>query len=222
MLISKACREKCEGDWGYISYWFPEEHTVWFKDSKAPTQLDYKLFTYSVENDEVSVSEPTDVKLTVSVTEINTVLAEKENKINTLTAELEIKENAVISAGETIGNLKKDIAELEPYKVQVEKAEQERIEAEIAEEKDGLKKDLLKGGLFSEEEVASAEIAELIERRDKSAIKTMIADRYIASFNNDVAEDTSNDETNTATASLEVDEVNESPSSFMTKFLLNK
>ena len=181
-----------------------------------------KLFTYSVENDEVSVSEPTDVKLTVSVTEINTVLAEKENKINTLTAELEIKENAVISAGETIGNLKKDIAELEPYKVQVEKAEQERIEAEIAEEKDGLKKDLLKGGLFSEEEVASAEIAELIERRDKSAIKTMIADRYIASFNNDVAEDTSNDETNTATASLEVDEVNESPSSFMTKFLLNK
>ena len=50
----------------------------------------------------------------------------------------------------------------------------------------------------------------------------MIADRYIASFNNDVAEDTSNDETNTATASLEVDEVNESPSSFMTKFLLNK
>ena len=101
------------------------------------------------------------------------------------------------------------------------KVDKEKLEAEIAEEKDGLKKDLLKGGLFSEEEVASAEIAELIERRDKSAIKTMIADRYIASFNNDVAEDTSNDETNTATASLEVDEVNESPSSFMTKFLLN-
>ena len=222
LLISKACREKCESDWGYISYWFPEEHTVWFKDSKAPTQLDYKLFTYSVENDEVSVSEPTDVKLTVSVTEINTVLAEKENKINTLTAELEIKENAVISAGETIGNLKKDIAELEPYKAQVEKAEQERIEAEIAEEKDGLKKDLLKGGLFSEEEIASAEIAELIERRDKSAIKTLIADRYIASFNENTAEEVSDEETNTATASLEVDEVNESPSSFMTKFLLNK
>lgn len=222
LLISKACKEKCESDCGYISYWFPEEHTVWFKDSKAPTQLDYKLFTYSVENDEVSVSEPTDVKLTVSVTEINTVLAEKENKINTLTAELEIKENAVISAGETIGNLKKDIAELKPYKAQVEKAEQERIEAEIAEEKDGLKKDLLKGGLFSEEEIASAEIAELIERRDKSAIKTLIADRYIASFNENVTEDMSNEETNTATASLEVDEVNESPSSFMTKFLLNK
>ena len=50
----------------------------------------------------------------------------------------------------------------------------------------------------------------------------MIADRYIASFDNNVAKDVSNEETNTATASLEVDEVNESPSSFMTKFLLNK
>ena len=130
--INKACEDAIKF-WGYISYWFPEEHTVWFKSDDAPTQLDYKLFTYTVENDEVTVSEPQDVKLTVSVSDVNTVLAEKDEKIETLAAELEIKDKAVISAGEKIGKLNVQISELEPYKEQVEKAEQEKIEAEIAE-----------------------------------------------------------------------------------------
>lgn len=221
--INKACEDAIKY-WGYISYWFPEEHTVWFKSDDAPTQLDYKLFTYTVENDEVTVSEPQDVKLTVSVSDVNTVLAEKDEKIETLTAELEIKDKAVISAGEKIGKLNVQISELQPYKEQVKKAEQEKIEAEIAEEKESLKKNLLKGGLFTEEEIAKAEIAELIEARDKTAINSLIAEKYIASFDKeetDVAEDVETEESNpvTATASLETDDVNESASSFMTKFL---
>lgn len=221
--INKACEDAIKY-WGYISYWFPEEHTVWFKSDDAPTQLDYKLFTYTVENDEVTVSEPQDVKLTVSVSDVNTVLAEKDEKIETLTAELEIKDKAVISAGEKIGKLNVQISELQPYKEQVEKAEQEKIEAEIAEEKESLKKNLLKGGLFTEEEIAKTEIAELIEARDKTAINSLIAEKYIASFDKeetDVAEDVETEESNpvTATASLETDDVNESASSFMTKFL---
>lgn len=221
--INKSCEDAIKF-WGYISYWFPEEHTVWFKSDDAPTQLDYKLFTYTVENDEVTVSEPQDVKLTVSVSDVNTVLAEKDEKIETLTAELEIKDKAVISAGEKIGKLNVQISELQPYKEQVEKAEQEKIEAEIAEEKESLKKNLLKGGLFTKEEIAKAEIAELIEARDKTAINSLIAEKYIASFDKeetDVAEDVETEESNpvTATASLETDDVNESASSFMTKFL---
>lgn len=224
--INKACEDAIKG-WGYLSYWFPEEHTVWFHADNAPTQLDYKLFTYTVENNEVTVSEPQDVKLTVSVSDINTVLAEKDEKIETLTAELEIKDKAVISAGEKIGKLNVQISELQPYKEQVEKAEQEKIEAEIAEEKESLKKNLLKGGLFTEEEIAKAEIAELIEARDKTAINSLIAEKYIASFDKeetDVAEDVETEESNpvTATASLETDDVNESASSFMTKFLLRR
>ena len=108
--------------------------------------------------------------------------------------------------------------------IEVKKAEQEKIEAEIAEEKESLKKNLLKGGLFTEEEIAKAEIAELIEARDKTAINSLIAEKYIASFDKeetDVAEDVETEESNpmTATASLETDDVNESASSFMTKFL---
>lgn len=219
--INKACEDAIKF-WGYISYWFPEEHTVWFKSDDAPTQLDYKLFTYTVENDEVTVSEPQDVKLTVSVSDVNTVLAEKDEKIETLAAELEIKDKAVISAGEKIGKLNVQISELQPYKEQVEKAEQEKIEAEIAEEKESLKKNLLKGGLFTEEEIAKAEIAELIEARDKTAINSLIAEKYIASFDKEETDVADKEEIVPATASLETNDVNESPVTFMRDFLLRK
>lgn len=220
--ISKACRTAI-GCWGYISHWFPEEHKLWFKPDNAPTELDYKLFTYTVENDEITVSDPTDVKLSVSVTEIDTVLAEKDDKIGALTAELEIKDKAVISAGEKINQLNVQISELQPYKEQVEKAEKEKIEAEIAEQKNVLKSNMLKGGLFTEEEISKPDIAELIEARNSTMINSLIAERYIASF--DMKSDSDHEEISheeTATASLENEDDVESPSDFMTKFLLKK
>lgn len=224
-LISEACRKAISCDWGYISYWFPEEHTVWFKPCNSPTMLDYKLFTYEVENDEVIVSEPQDVKLTVSVTDVNDVMAEKNEKIGALTAELELKDEAVIKAGEKINKLNVEVSELKPYKEQVETAERERIESEIAEEKETLKANLLKGDLFTEDEISKAEIAELIESRDTAAIKSLIAERYIASFDKEeteVAEHVDEKETVTSTASLETDDIDESPSAFMKKILTRK
>ena len=225
--ISDACRKKANADWGWISYWFPEEKTVWYKcggDNKK-TELDFKLFTYEVdENDEVTVSEPQDVKLTVSVAEINTVLAEKNKEVETLKAELELKDSSIIKAGQTIAELKVEVSELKPYKEAAEKAEQERIEAEIAEVKDSLRKTLLKNNLFSEEEIASPEISELIETRNESAIKTLIADKYIASFDKEENVEMTSvaDVTSTSVASLEVDDIDESPSTFMKNMLRRK
>ena len=220
-LIGEKCRKKIGCSWGYISYWFPEEHTVWYKPCNDELQLEYKLFTYSVSDNEVEVSEPTDVTLTVSVDKINEELAEKNEKIETLTAELELKNEAVISAGEKIGKLKVEISELEPYKEKVETAEKERIEAEIAEEKKSLKENLLKTNLFTEDEIAKAEIAEFIEARDKSAINNLIANRYIASLNEpQIAEKT--DEEITSVASLENNDIEDSPTEFMKKLLSRK
>lgn len=217
--ISKACREKVNCSWGYISYWFPEDHTAWFKPCDTESQLDYKLFTYEVVDDEVTVSEPTDVKLTVSIPDVNSEIASRDEKIATLTAELELKNEAVISAGEKIGKLNVEISELKPYKKKVEQAEQEKIEAEIAEEKKSLKENMLKGGLFTEEEIEQAEIAELIEARNKSAINGLIAERYIASFDKEVVENKNKSE-EVATASLELDDVvEENPIDFMKTFL---
>lgn len=224
--INEACKSKISY-WGYISYWFPEERTVWYKAENAETQLDYKLFTYEVIDDEVTVSEPQDVKLTVAVTDINSVIAEKDEKIGALTAELEIKDSAVIKAGEKINKLNVEISELKPYKDAAEKAEKERIEAEIAEAKETLKNNMLKTKLFTEDEVASAEIAELIESRNESAIKNLIAERYIASFDDNSSIETTDvagvEETDdTSVASLEIDDVDETPSNFMKNLLTRK
>ena len=224
--INEECRKAVDCCWGYISYWFPEEKTVWYKPDNAVSQLDYKLFTYEVVDDEVTVSEPQDVKLTVSVTEVNEVIAEKDEKIGTLTAELEIKDEAVIKAGEKINKLNVEVSELKPYKEAAEKAEQERIEAEIAEAKETLKNNMLKTKLFTEEEIAETEIAELIEFRNETAIKNLIAERYIASFDkeDEVSTDTASyeEKSNESVANLESDDIDEDPSVYMRNFLKRK
>lgn len=227
--ISEACRKFIGCCWGYISYWFPEEKTVWYKPDNADSQLDFKLFTYEVVDDEVTVSEPQDVKLTVSVTELNEVIAEKDDKIGTLTAELEIKDEAVIKAGEKINKLNVEISELKPFKEAAEKAEQERIEAEIAEAKATLKNNMLKTKLFTEEEMSAPEIAELIESRNETAIKNLIAERYIASFDEDNSEQNTEIEsasyeenTDNSKANLEIDDVDVTPSNFMRNLLTRK
>lgn len=221
--ISEACTKAVTCDWGYIFYWFPEEHTVWFKPCNTDSSLDYKLFTYEVTDDEVTVSDPQDVKLTVSVTDVNDVIAEKNEKIGALTAELELKDASIIKAGEKINALNVEISELKPYKEKVDKAEQERIETEIAEHKKTLRANMLKGNLFSEDELESDEIAELIESRNEKEINSLIAERYIASFDKeDVKSAEYEAEEISATASLEADDVNENPSVFMKNFLTRK
>lgn len=224
--ISEACRKAINCCWGYVSFWFPEEKTVWYKPDNAETQLDYKLFTYEVVDDEVSISEPQDVKLTVSITEVNNEIAEKDSKIGALTAELEIKNDAVIKAGEKISKLNVEISELRPYKEAAEKAEQERIDAEIAEAKETLKNNMLKNNLFTEEEITKPEIAELIEKRDEKEINNLIAQRYIASFDkeDEVSTETASVEENieSSVASLESDDIDEDPSVYMKNFLTRK
>lgn len=223
-LISKACRKASDDRWGYVSYWFPEEKTVWYKEDGS-NQLDFKLYTYTVENDEVKLSDPTDITLSASVAEFNTILAEKDAEIENLKTEIASKEDAVIKAGEKINALNIEVSELKPYKEAAEKAEQERIETEIAEAKEALRQTIKKTKLFTEEEMEKPEIAELIEARDEASIKTLIAERYIASFdNNEIETETASyDSTESVpVANLETEDINESPSNYMKNFLTRK
>ena len=236
--ISKACRDKLE-QWGYILYWFPDDKEVWYRYEKSSSELDVAKFTYTIDdNDEITVSEPEYMTLTVSIKEINSTVASLQDEIKTLksdlktaNADLDSKNNDIIKAGETIISLKGQILDLEPYKAQAEKAEQERIEAEIEAEKAALKDKLRKGDLFSEAEVEDKSIADLIESRDEAGINALIAERYIASFDEQSESKTdenvgSNTETTAtaAVASLESDEDNEDQvdvRSFMQGILFN-
>ena len=223
--INEACRNKM-GKWCWVSYFFPNEKEVWCEYDGRDTELDYAKFTYEVgENDSITVSEPEYVKLAVSVAEINTKVAELEKAVETTKAELDIKNNAITKASETIQDLNTQIAELTPYKEQVEVAEQKKIEAQIAAEKQALKDKLAKGDLFTAEEIASADIQKLIDARDTAAINSLIADRFVASIDKDetpeTTETTSEKTPDVATASLEVDEVDTDIRSFMGKILSN-
>lgn len=224
--IREACRAKL-GKWCYISYHFPVEKEVWCEYDGAESELDYVRFIYEVgEDDVITVSEPEYVKLTVSIAEVNTKISELEKEIQTVKAELDIKNTAITKASETIQTLNTQIAGLTPYKEQAEAAERKKIEEQIAAEKEALKAKLLKGNLFTEAEIAEQNIQDIIEARDVSAVNSLIADKFIASFDadhkNDNAETASTAETVvTATANLESEDTELDVRSFMGKILFN-
>ena len=224
--VREACRAKLD-KWCWVTFLFPNEKEVWCEYEGRDTELDYVKFTYEVsEDDTITVSEPEYVKLTVSVAEINTKIAELEKEVETVKAELDIKNDAITKASETIQNLNTQIAELTPYKEQVEVAEREKIEKQIVAEKEALKNKLLKGNLFTETEIAEKEIQDLIEARDVSAINSLIADKFVASFDvkKDIETKESTDtaeEVATATANLESEDTETDVRSFMSKILFN-
>ena len=211
--VGEACRKKL-GKWCWASFMFPNEKEVWCEYDGAESELDYVKFTYEVADDDtVTVSEPEYVKLTVSIAEVNTKISD-------------IKNDAITKASETIQNLNTQISELTPYKEQVEVAERKKIEEQITAEKEALKNKLLKGNLFSEEEIAEEKIQDLIEARDVSAINSLIADKFVASFDvdhkNENTETVSTAETVvTATANLESEDTETDVRSFMSKILSN-
>jgi hypothetical protein len=211
--IREACRNKLD-TWCWITYHFPIEKQVWVESSDRKSELDYLLFTYEVENDVVTVSEPTAVTLTVSVKEVNTTIAE-------LKSDVETKNGAIAEASKTIQSLHVQIAELNPFKAQVEKAEQERIEAETAAKKETLKSTVVATGQISKEEIeTSEEIKGLIDTLNEKELNQIIATRLIASLQKpEVKVETSSTKPEVATASLVNDEVELEPKSIMKSFI---
>ena len=158
-----------------LAFVFPEEHEAWAKMyGLESTELDFYRFTYSIADDKITLSEPEAVKLTVSVPDVNSTIAERDEKIASLN-------EAVASANEQIQAKDNEIASLNVYKEKFEQAEQERIAAEIAERKDNLRKYAVSSGLIVDAEVAEGgELAQLIDANDEAGIKNVIAERFMA------------------------------------------
>ena len=150
----------------YLMEMFPEEHTIWCKKYGRMNDLDYVMFSYTVENGEVSLGEPQDITLTVSVSQVNTKIAELNDTIASLNTELQ--------------TAKEEVASLTPYKEQAEKAEAEKAAAELAQKKEDLRQYAVSSKLTAENEVAEGgEYASLIENLDEAGIKNVIAERCV-------------------------------------------
>ena len=197
--ICEACRAKLD-KWCWISFHFPVEKEVWLEVDGRESELDFVRMTYTVENDTITVSDPEEVKLTVSIADVNTKIAELEAEVST-------KDDAIIKSGEEIAKLKTEISELSPFKEKFEKAEQERIENELKEKKDNLVSSITKSGLITKDEIeASEELKGYVDNLDEKSLKAILADRYIASLsenNTEVSETKTEVETETASTNLD-------------------
>ena len=175
--IAKVLNEDCFD----IAYLFPVDKTVWVKKyGRDVSELDYVAFTYDVgADDEVILSEPQDVTLTVSVAQVNDKISQLNEAVASANATINDKDNIIAQKD-------KEIAELTVYKDKFDAAEKERIEVETAQKRNELSQYALDSGLISCEEIASASegkdagsLYNLIENLDKAGINTVIAERYM-------------------------------------------
>lgn len=150
----------------YMTDMFPEDHTIWCKKWGYMNELDYIMFPYTVEGDEVSLGEPQNITLTVSVSQVNTKIDELNKTVASLNTELQ--------------SAKDEIAELTPYKEQVEKAAAEKAEAELAQRKENLRQYAISSKMITEAELTGeGEFASMIENLDEAGINGVIASRCV-------------------------------------------
>lgn len=150
----------------YMTDVFPEDHTIWCKKWGYMNELDYIMFPYTVEGDEVSLGEPQNITLTVSISDVNTKIAELNNTIASLNTELQ--------------SAKEEVASLAPYKDQAEKAEAEKAAAELAQKKEDLRQYAISSKMITEAEVSDGgNYASLIDNLDETGIKSVIAERCV-------------------------------------------
>lgn len=171
--ISRSIGDDC-----FIEHLFPAENVVWVKEfGRDVPELEYIVFSYVVNGDEVAISEPEKKMLTVSV-------SSAENKIEELNAKIAEMADAIASANETITNKDNEISELSAFKERCEREDAEIAAAELAKKQNDLKDYALSSGLISESEICEGgEFEKLIAEVNESAIKTIIAERFMSKGN---------------------------------------
>lgn len=204
--IEKLCRDKLRYCW--VAFMFPAENYVLVEYDGRESELEYMKFTYAVNGDDVTISEPEKVRLAVSVANINSEISEKND--------------VIIKANEKITSLNAEVENLAKYKEMFEKAELEKAEKELAEKQENLKKYAVKSGYITLDEVeTSEEIKKLIDAVDENGIKAIIVDRLMAQKNDTVNTSEVAETKTTEIASLTCDDAVDTSDykSVMKKFL---
>lgn len=154
---------------GWCYMLFPADNTAWFRECGRDIETELIEVKYTVENDNVTITETNKVVLTVSPREINQVIAQKDN--------------AIIEMSAQIQSLNDKVAELQPYKDKIDEIEKAEKEAQFEKDKKELSDYAISSGYITTEELeTSEELKGYIEKLDKASIKSLIADRVVASL----------------------------------------
>ena len=156
--IDEGARDLIDG-WYWVAYLFPEEHKALLR-VEGGDELSYMQVSYVVNDDDtVTVSDPVDVKLSVSVSEINSKVAELTDTIASL--------------NQKVNDLTAEVETLTPYREAAQKAEHDAAEAKLRAYAENSKQ-------FTEEELQSEEMTKIFSELDESVLKMMIADRVVS------------------------------------------
>lgn len=156
--IDEGARDLIDG-WYWVAYLFPEEHKALLR-VEGGDELSYVQVSYVVNDDDtVTVSDPVDVKLSISVSEINSKVAELTDTIASL--------------NQKVNDLTAEVETLTPYREAAQKAEHDAAEAKLRAYAENSKQ-------FTEEELQSEEMMKIFSELDESALKMMIADRVVS------------------------------------------
>ena len=154
---------------GWCFMMFPADNVAWFRECGSKTETELTEVKYTVENDNVVINECNAVVLTVSPREINQVVAQKDSAIVEMSAQIQ--------------TLNDKVAELQPYKDKVDEIEKAEREAQFEKDKKELSDYAISSGYITQNEVeTSEEIIGFINALDKASIKSLIADRVVASL----------------------------------------
>ena len=209
---SVEINKKLSNDWGYIAFMFPESHEIWYNYG-GDKELDYYKFTYEVNGEDVTVSEPEKVTLTVSVKDINSTVAEYEKTISE-------KDELIVKASAEITTLKADNAELAEYKQKFTEMEQEKIASELAQKKEDLIASVIKSGQITREEIEkSEELSGYVNELDKKSLMAIIGERLSASVSNETNSDVETSTVKDAHVSTNLNNEDTDAVSIMRRFL---
>lgn len=209
--LSEECRKKL-GDWCWVAYLFPEEKEVWC-EYDGDSELDYLKFTYSVQNDEVTVSEPEKVTLTISVKDINSTVSEYEKTISE-------KDDLIVKASAEITSLKSENTELSQYKQKFTEMEQEKMASELAQKKEELIASVIRSGQITREEIeTSEELQNYVNGLDKKSLMAIVGERLSASVSDETKRSVETSETKDAHVSTNLNNEDTDAVSIMRRFL---
>ena len=172
--------------WCWVAFHFPIEKEVWIEVDGRKSELDYVRMTYEVVDDEIVLSEPEDVVLTVSIKDINMTVSSYENKVTEYENTIAEKDELIIQASSEITNLKSENTALAQYKEKFNEMEQEKLEAELSEKKENLISSIVSSGQITREEIeTSEELQNYVNNLDKKSLMAIVGERLLASVIND-------------------------------------
>jgi hypothetical protein len=173
---------------GWCFMMFPADNMAWFKEYSRDTETDLIEVIYTVENDNVVITETNQVSLTVSPRVINQTIAQKDSAIAEMSSQIK--------------SLTDEISALKPYKDKVEEIEKAEKEAELEQNRKELSEYAISSGYITVEEVeTSEEIKAMINDLNKVGIQSIISDRVVSQLNSnksnvEISQDNSNEQDN--------------------------